>query len=158
MRYAVIIVVLSTVFLSCNKKKYERVTVYNDDVVTYIEQSERIMKIWNTTNFMQEYTLKKQNTLTRLLTMQDSLNNVIPLEDDDTLRQAGLAMIENYLNAFSIYDTVHKILSDTLYLKEDSIRVQELLRTNQNMLKQQSDNFIETQKRFSKRYELQFIE
>lgn len=158
MRYGVILLLTGLCLLSCNKKKYERVTTYNDKVVTYIEQSERTMKIWNTTNFMQEYALKKQNSVTRLLTMQDSLNNMEPLADDDTLRLAGLAMIDNYLNAFSIYDTVHKILTDSLYLKEDSIHVQELLRSNQNMLKQQADNFTATQKRFSERYELQFLE
>ena len=90
--------------------------------------------------------------------MQDSLNNLTPLEDDDTLRLAGLSMIENYLNAFAIFDTVHKMLSDSLFLKEDSIRVQELLRSNQNMLKQQAESFMETQKRFSTRYELPFLE
>ena len=148
----------SLVFISCNKKKYERVTSYNDKVVSYIEQSERTMKVWNTTNFMQEYTIKKQNSVTRLLNMQDSLNNLTPLEDDDTLRLAGLSMIENYLNAFAIFDTVHKMLSDSLFLKEDSIRVQELLRSNQNMLKQQAESFMETQKRFSTRYELPFLE
>ncbi|MBK9506312.1 MAG: hypothetical protein WBP31_07045 [Chitinophagales bacterium] len=158
MRYGLVLMLASLVFISCNKKKYERVTSYNDKVVSYIEQSERTMKVWNTTNFMQEYTIKKQNSVTRLLNMQDSLNNLTPLEDDDTLRLAGLSMIENYLNAFAIFDTVHKMLSDSLFLKEDSIRVQELLRSNQNMLKQQAESFMETQKRFSTRYELPFLE
>ncbi|MEI2673865.1 MAG: hypothetical protein V9F05_07475 [Chitinophagaceae bacterium] len=158
MRYGLVLMLASLVFISCNKKKYERVTSYNDKVVSYIEQSERTMKVWNTTNFMQEYTIKKQNSVTRLLNMQDSLNNLTPLEDDDTLRLAGLSMIENYLNAFAIFDTVHKMLSDSLFLKEDSIRVQELLRSNQNMLKQQAEFFMETQKRFSTRYELPFLE
>ena len=158
MRYGRVLMLASLVFISCNKKKYERVTSYNDKVVSYIEQSERTMKVWNTTNFMQEYTIKKQNSVTRLLNMQDSLNNLTPLEDDDTLRLAGLSMIENYLNAFAIFDTVHKMLSDSLFLKEDSIRVQELLRSNQNMLKQQAESFMETQKRFSTRYELPFLE
>jgi hypothetical protein len=158
MRYGLVLMLASLVFISCNKKKYERVTSYNDKVVSYIEQSERTMKVWNTTNFMQEYTIKKQNSVTRLLNMQDSLNNLTPLEDDDTLRLAGLSMIENYLNAFAIFDTVHKMLSDSLFLKEDSIRVQELLRSNQNMLKQQAESFMETQKRFSARYELPFLE
>ena len=158
MRYGLVLMLASLVFISCNKKKYERVTSYNDKVVSYIEQSERTMKVWNTTNFMQEYTIKKQNSVTRLLNMQDSLNNLTPLEDDDTLRLAGLSMIENYLNAFAICDTVHKMLSDSLFLKEDSIRVQELLRSNQNMLKQQAESFMETQKRFSTRYELPFLE
>ena len=158
MRYGLVLMLASLVFISCNKKKYERVTSYNDKVVSYIEQSERTMKVWNTTNFMQEYTIKKQNSVTLLLNMQDSLNNLTPLEDDDTLRLAGLSMIENYLNAFAIFDTVHKMLSDSLFLKEDSIRVQELLRSNQNMLKQQAESFMETQKRFSTRYELPFLE
>ena len=116
MRYGLVLMLASLVFISCNKKKYERVTSYNDKVVSYIEQSERTMKVWNTTNFMQEYTIKKQNSVTRLLNMQDSLNNLTPLEDDDTLRLAGLSMIENYLNAFAIFDTVHKMLSDSLFL------------------------------------------
>ena len=158
MRYGLVLMLASLVFISCNKKKYERVTSYNDKVVSYIEQSERTMKVWNTTNFMQEYTIKKQNSVTRLLNMQDSLNNLTPLEDDDTLRLAGLSMIENYLNAFAIFDTVHKMLSDSLFLKEDSIRVQELLRSKQNMLKQQAESFMETQKRLSTRYELPFLE
>jgi|GEM_PF-1691430 len=158
MKYGVILILASLCVLSCNKKKYERVTTYNDKVVTYIEQSERTMKLWNRTNFMQEYALKKQNSVTRLLAMQDSLNNLEPLDGDDTLRLAGLAMIDNYLNAFSIYDTVHKILTDSLYFQADSIHVQSLLQSNQNMLKQQGDNFSLTQKRFSERYELQFLE
>ena len=154
----VVCMLLGMLLISCNKKKYERVTNYNDKVVTYIEQSERTMKVWNTTNFMQEYDLKKQNSVTRLLNMQDSLNNLEPLSDDDTLRLAGLAMIENYLNAFSIYDTIHKILADSLYFKSDSIRVQELLLSNQNMLKQQAEAFMNTQRRFSIRYDLPFVE
>lgn len=158
MRYAFTFMVLSIGLLSCNKKKYERITEYNDKVVNYIEISERTMKVWNNTNFMQEYNIKKQNSVTRLLNMQDSLNNLEPLEDDDTLRLAGLAMIDNYLNAFSIYDTVYKILSDSIYLQADSIKVQELLKSNQNMLQQQADAFIETQKRFSIRYELPFLD
>lgn len=80
--------------------------------------------------------------------MQDSLNALTPLEKDDTLRLAGLAMVDNYMYAFSIYDTIYNILSDTLYLKEDSIHVQELLKSNQNMLKQQAESFINTQKDF----------
>jgi len=59
MRYGLVLMLASLVFISCNKKKYERVTSYNDKVVSYIEQSERTMKVWNTTNFMQEYTIKK---------------------------------------------------------------------------------------------------
>lgn len=158
MRYTLVFLLSTFALIACNKKKYERVTSYNDKIVSYIEQSERTMKVWNNTNFMQEYALKKQNSVTRLLNMQDSLNNLTPLDNDDTLRLAGLSMIENYLNAFSIYDTVNKILSDSLFLKEDSIRVQELLRSNQNMLKQQAESFMETQKRFSQRYELPFLE
>lgn len=158
MRYGLILMLLVVLTSSCNKKKYARVTEYNDKVVNYIEQSERAMKVWNNTNFMQEYAIKKQNTVTRLLNMQDSLNNLMPLADDDTLRMAGLNMIDNYLNAFAIYDTVHTILSDSLFLKEDSIHVQQLLLSNQDMLKQQAESFTETQKRFSQRYELPFIE
>jgi len=146
------------VFTSCNKHKFEKVTIYNDKVVKFVEQSERTMKVWNTTNFMQEYAIKKQNSITKLLAMQDSLNALTPLEKDDTLRLAGLNMVDNYMYAFSIYDTIYNILSDTLYLKEDSLHVQELLKSNQNMLIQQAASFIKTQKRFSERYELNFLE
>lgn len=158
MRTALVCMLLSVVFVSCNKKKYETITRYNDQVVKYVEQSERAMKFWTTTNFMQEYDLKKQNSLTKLINLQDSLNALPPLEKDDTLRLAGLAMVDNFMQAFSIFDTVHVILSDSIYLKDDSTRVQNLLRSNQNMLKQQAESFIITQKRFSERYELNFIE
>ena len=92
------------------------------------------------------------------INLQDSLNALSPLENDDTLRLAGLAMVDNFMQAFSIFDSVHVILSDSIYLKEDSTRVQNLLRSNQNMLKQQAESFVNTQKRFSERYELNFIE
>lgn len=158
MRSGILCIAACLVFTSCNKHKFEKITTYNDKVVKFVEQSERTMKVWNTTNFMQEYEIKKQNSVTKLLAMQDSLNALTPLEKDDTLRLAGLAMVDNYMYAFSIYDTIYNILSDTLYLREDSIHVQELLKSNQNMLKQQAESFINTQKRFSERYELNFLE
>ncbi len=158
MRIPVIIVLSVLMLVGCNKKKYTEITNYNDKVVKFVEQSERTMKIWNTTNFMQEYALKKQNSITKLLNLQDSLNSLAPYDDDDTLRLAALSMMDNYLHAFAVYDTVHALLSDSLFLKKDSIRVQELLRTNQNMLKQQGASFMQLQKRFSDRYELQFVE
>ncbi len=158
MRSGILFIAACLVFTSCNKHKFEKITTYNDKVVKFVEQSEGAMKIWNKTNFMQEYALKKQNSITKLLAMQDSLNALTPLEKDDTLRLAGLSMVDNYINAFSIYDTIFNILSDTFFLKEDSIHVQELLKSNQNMLKQQAESFINTQKRFSDRYELNFVE
>ena len=158
MRSGILCFIACLVFTSCNKQKFEKITTYNDKVVKFVEQSERTMKVWNTTNFMQEYAIKKQNSITKLLAMQDSLNALTPLEKDDTLRLAGLTMVDNYMYAFSIYDTVYNILSDTLYLKEDSLHIQELLKSNQNMLIQQAESFINTQKRFSQRYELNFLE
>ncbi len=158
MRSGILCIIACLVFTSCNKHKYEQITTYNDKVVKFVEQSERTMKVWNTTNFIQEYAIKKQNSITKLLAMQDSLNALTPLEKDDTLRLAGLSMLDNYMYAFSIYDTIYNILSDSIYLKEDSIHVQELLRSNQNMLKQQADSFTNTQKRFSVRYQLNFVE
>lgn len=158
MRTACILLLICAALAGCNKKKYETITTYNDQVVRYIQKSEKTMKIWNTNNFMQEYELKKQNSIAKLLNLQDSLISMEPYEDDDTMRLAALSMMDNYLHAFSIYDTVHKILSDSIFIKADSIRVQELLRTNQNMLKQQAQSFMDLQKRFSQRYELNFVE
>lgn len=158
MRTALVFLLIIAALTGCNRKKYTEITNYNDKVVKFVQQSERTMKIWNTTNFMQEYALKKQNSISKLLLMEDSLNALTPYEEDDTLRLAALSMVDNYLHAFSIYDTVNKLLSDSLFLKTDSIRVQELLRSNQNMLRQQATGFIQLQKRFSDRYELQFVE
>ncbi len=158
MRTAILLIVACFMFISCNKRKYENITNYNDKVVKFVEQSENTMKVWNSPNFTQAYEIKKQNAVTKLLVMQDSLNAIEPLKDDDTMRLAGLAMLDNYLYSFAIYDTIQVILSDSIFFKSDSIHIQELLKTNKNMLKQQAESFIATQKRFSERYELQFLE
>lgn len=158
MRTLLLAGMLMAVLISCNRKKYAAATEYNDKVVGFIEQCERSMKVWNTTNFMQEYTLKKHNTVMRLLNMQDSINNIEPLSGDDSLRQMAMYMVDNYLQTFAVHDTVYSMLSDSVYLPEDSITVQTLLKTNQDTLTQQAARFAALQKRFSERYGLNFIE
>jgi hypothetical protein len=158
MRSLLVFGMILAICTSCNKRKYAAATEYNDKVVGFVEQSERAMKVWNTTNFMQEYMLKKHNTVMRLLNMQDSLANVEALTGDDTLRQAAMIMVENYIESFVVYDTIYAILSDSVYYPEDSIRVKELLSSNQNMLETQASSFMEAQKRFAARYDLPFVE
>lgn len=158
MRSLLVFGMILAICTSCNKRKYAAATEYNDKVVGFVEQSERAMVVWNTTNFMQEYMLKKHNTVMRLLNMQDSLANVEALSGDDTLRQAAMLMVENYIESFVVFDTVYAILSDSVYYPEDSIRVKELLISNQQMLETQANNFVETQKRFALRYDLPFLE
>ena len=155
-RTSLILILLAAT--SCNNRKYAAVNAYNDQVVKYIEQAERTVKVWNTTNFMQEYDIKKQNSITKLLAMQDSLSSMDPYDDDDTLRITALSMLDNYLHSFTIYDTIYKILSDTMYLRSDSIHVRELLKTNQNMLQMQAQTFSAEQQRFARRYNLKFDE
>ncbi|MEZ5014985.1 MAG: hypothetical protein R2794_11905 [Chitinophagales bacterium] len=153
-----IFLLCALLLFSCNNKKYAKITDYNDHVVKYLEQAELTVKTWSNTNFMQLYELKKQNSILKLLDMQDSLTALTPLHDDDTLRQAAMGMIDNYLKSFTIYDSVYAILTDTAYYKSDSIRVRELLKSNQNMLQQQADAFQALQKRFSERYGVEFLE
>lgn len=116
------------------------------------------MRVWNKTNFMQEYTLKKHNTIIRLLNMQDSLSNIEPLSGDDSLRLMGLAMVDQYIQSFVVYDTVYAILSDSTYYPEDSIRLHTLLNQNRDSLSLQSATFTVLQKRFSERYGLEFMQ
>lgn len=158
MRTLLLFGMLSAALISCNKKKYAAATEYNDRIVSYIEQCERSMKVWNNTNFMQEYTLKKHNTVIRLLNMQDSINNVEPLAGDDTLRQAALDMVDNYIQSFAIFDTVYAILADTVYYPEDSMQVRVLLESNQDTLRLQAEKFSILQQRFSARYGLNFLQ
>ncbi len=158
MRTLLLAGMLMAVLISCNRKKYADATEYNDRVVGFIEQCERSMKVWNTTNFMQEYTLKKHNTVMRLLNMQDSINTIEPLAGDDSLRQMAMYMVDNYIQTFAIYDTVYAMLSDSVYYPEDSIAVQTLLKANQDTLANQAQRFAALQQRFSARYGLTFIE
>jgi len=148
---------LAAALISCNNKKYKAATVYNDNIVNYLEQCERSMKMWNTTNFMQEYTIKKHNTVMRLLNMQDSINSLDPLQGDDTLRLTALDMVDSYIKTFVVYDTVYAILSDSLYYPEDSMRVQTMLRQNLDSLNSKAGIFEDIQRRFSQRYGLEFM-
>lgn len=158
MRSLVLFGLVLALCTSCNKRKYAAATEYNDKVIRFVEQSDRAMKVWNSNNFMQEYMIKNHNTVMRLLNMQDSLANTEPLTGDDTLRQAAIIMVENYIESFVVFDTIYAILSDSTYYPEDSIRIHELLSSNRNMLQQQGNNFVETQKRFAIRHDLPFVE
>lgn len=122
-----------------------------------MEQSDIAMRNWNDNNFMQEYTLRKHNTVMRLLVAQDSLNNIPPLNGDDSLRMAALKMVDNYIETFAVYDTIYAILSDSVYYPEDSIQVQFLLKSNHDTLTTQAARFTELQQRFSERYGLKFM-
>ncbi len=158
MRTLLLLLFTLTLLSACRKKKFTEATAYNDAVVSFIEQSERAMTVWNNTNFMQEYTLKKHNTVIRLLGMQDSLNNIPPLSGDDTLRLAALRMVDNYIETFAVYDTIYAMLSDSVYYPEDSIKVDLLLTANQDTLNNQAAAFTLLQQRFSARYGLNFLE
>lgn len=142
---------------ACNRRKYAEATAYNDAVVSFMEQSDIAMRNWNDNNFMQEYTLRKHNTVMRLLVAQDSLNNIPPLNGDDSLRMAALKMVDNYIETFAVYDTIYAILSDSVYYPEDSIQVQFLLKSNHDTLTTQAARFTELQQRFSERYGLKFM-
>lgn len=158
MRTLLLFGMLSAALISCNKKKYAAAMEYNDKVVSYVEQCEKSMRVWNKSNFMQEYTIKKHNTIIRLLNMQDSLSTIEPLSGDDSLRLMGLAMVDQYIRSFVMYDTVYAILSDSTYYPEDSIRLHTLLNQNRDSLSLQSATFTVLQKRFSERYGLEFMQ
>lgn len=157
MRTLLIALSMLLILSSCNRRKYTEATAYNDAVVSFVEQSDIAMLNWNDNNFMQEYTLKKHNTVMRLLAVQDSLNHITPLSGDDTLRLTALSMVDNYIETFSVFDTIYAMLSDSTFYAEDSIKVQLLLKTNQDSLTQQAARFTTLQKRFSERYGLKFM-
>ncbi len=142
---------------ACNRRKYTEATAYNDAVVSFVEQSDIAMQNWNDNNFMQEYTLRKHNTVMRLLVVQDSLNHIAPLSGDDTLRLSALKIVDNYIETFAVFDTIYAMLSDSVFYPEDSIQVQFLLKSNQDTLTQQAERFTVLQKRFSERYGLKFM-
>lgn len=143
---------------ACKNKKQGHLAAYNDQIVNMIEEADITMKTWNNSDIMQNYQLNKDAAKNKISGLQDSIKNMIPNGKDDTLRMAGISVLTSYLQAFSIYDTIYAILSDSVFLKEDSVRVQNLLQTNKNLIEQQSTSFGEIQKRFAGRYELDFMQ
>ncbi len=143
---------------ACKGKKQGQLAAYNDEIVNIIEEADITMKTWNNSDIMQNYQLNKDAAKNKITGLQDSIKQMIPNGKDDTLRMAGISVLTSYLQAFSIYDTIYAILSDSVFLKEDSVRVQNLLQTNKNLIEQQSTSFGEIQKRFAGRYELDFMQ
>ena len=144
--------------VSCKNKNKEELVSYNDKIVNIMEQADRIMRTWNNSEIMEDYAENKSAALSKITGLQDSLKLIVPPTSDDTLRLSGISILNGYIQTFDIYDTIYKILADSVYLVEDSIRVQTLLQTNKNMVNQSSSTFSEVQKRFALRYELQFMQ
>ena len=115
---------------ACNRRKYTEATAYNDAVVSFVEQSDIAMQNWNDNNFMQEYTLRKHNTVMRLLVVQDSLNHIAPLSGDDTLRLSALKIVDNYIETFAVFDTIYAMLSDRYSSYLNRIRIHSRNRLN----------------------------
>jgi len=143
---------------SCKRKNNEALVTYNDKVVNIVEQADITMKAWNNSDIMQEYDLNKEAAKNKILNLEDSMKAVIPNGADDTLRMAGISLLTNYIQSFNIYDTIHTIITDSIYREEDSIRIQNLMMMNKNFIEQQSATFTEIQRRFAERYELGFMQ
>jgi hypothetical protein len=116
------------------------------------------MKTWQHSDLMVNYDSSRAMASGKVNMLQDSLKLLLPVNEDDTLRLSGIALLSGYLQTFTIYDTIYRILNDSLYMQEDSIRVHTLLMTNKNLLDQQTVSFAEVQKRFATRYELNFMQ
>lgn len=158
MKISSLLLILFIFLAACKNKKQGHLADYNDRIVNMIEEADITMKTWNNSDIMQNYEVNKEAAKNKITGLQDSIKKMQPNGKDDTLRIAGISVLTSYLQAFSIYDTIFAILSDSLFLKEDSVRVQNLLQTNKNLIEQQSTTFGEIQKRFAGRYELDFMQ
>ena len=158
MKPAIFLFIITLAIVSCNNKKDQQLAGYNDRIVNIIEEADITMKSWNNSDIMQNYQANMSAAKSKIEVLQDSMKLIMPVGKDDTLRLSGMAVLAGYLQTFSIYDTIYSILSDSIYLSTDSVRVQNLLLTNKNLIEQQSASFAEIQKRFAGRYELQFMQ
>jgi hypothetical protein len=152
------IILLLVMAISCKNQKKEELVLYNDRVVNIVEEADMVMKTWQHSDLMVNYDSSRAMASGKVNMLQDSLKLLLPVNEDDTLRLSGIALLSGYLQTFTIYDTIYRILNDSLYMQEDSIRVHTLLMTNKNLLDQQTVSFAEVQKRFATRYELNFMQ
>jgi hypothetical protein len=151
-------VIFISAFTSCNRNKTEELANYNNEIINYVEIADNAFNTWRSADMLSNYKADKLKTEEFLNTIEDSIKDFRPLKNDDTLRLAALAVVSSYLQSLSIYDTIERIINDSVYQPADSIRVENLLNTAQNIISEQASAFSQTQKRFAARHKLEFAE
>lgn len=142
------------VLLGCSGKSRKELANYNDSIVHYVQQADKQMDSFQRTDIMENYANEKYRLQVILNGLEDSVSLVPANENDDTLRQTAVAVIHDYLMTFATLDMVRNILSDTIYMEDDSIKVARLLNAVQGTEQALSDSFAVVQQRFAFRHGL----
>jgi hypothetical protein len=141
-----------TLTLGSCKNNMQQYAEYNDAIVEQVEMADSTLQILFSFEEFDQFPERKASYSATFSGIQKNLTQ-ISWEEEDSLRQAALDLVDTYQSIVDQeYTGIYTLMHDTIYTAEDSSQVDALSKDMYARWQISSEYFASVQGSFSKRY------